>query len=81
MSTENEKNIEQSDLDERYGEDGRMKRQAVAEYKAYSSAKMRDVLNSAAKLITVDAINQNWKPGDPYFTNIKTKSRTPMRMI
>lgn len=72
LSTENEKNIEKSDLDERYDERGVMERQPVAQYKPYSAARMREVLTAATKLMTADELNRGWKPGDPYFTNIKT---------
>ena len=69
LSTENEK----SDLIED-GEDVKatVKRKPTATYKAYSVSHMQEILKGVAKLITSDALAENWQQGDPYFVNIKT---------
>ncbi len=49
-----------------------VKRKPTATYKAYSVSHMQEILKGAAKLITSEALSENWQQGDPYFVNIKT---------
>ena len=73
----NVKNLEQKNEKSDLIEDGEdvkatAKRKPTATYKAYSVSHMQEILKGASKLITSEALAENWQQGDPYFVNIKT---------